>query len=63
MIACIDKAGRVSVSGTVKEWVLFLERLDLTGLCRTDESDRAREILIIASAVPFNGIVQNKRGR
>jgi hypothetical protein len=63
MIACIDKAGRVTVSGAVKEWVLFLERLDLTGLRQADELDRAREILIVASAVPFNGIVQNKRAR
>jgi len=63
MIACIDKAGRVTVSGAVKEWVLFLERLDLTGLRQTDESDRAREILLMASAVPFSGIVPNKRGR
>ena len=52
MIAATNKDGRVTVSGTVSEWLAFLERLDPQTLLRTHEADRAREILIVASAVP-----------
>lgn len=54
MIACIDKEECVTVSGTVKEWSLFLERLDPKLIARTDDESKAREILLVASGVPFN---------
>jgi hypothetical protein len=61
MIAWTDKDGRVTVSGTGREWLLFLERLDAKNLEKTGDADRARAILIVASAVPFNGVAPNKR--
>ena len=61
MIAFTDKGGKLTVAGTAQEWGLFLERLDRPALERMNDSDRAREILIVASAVPFEGGVTNKR--
>lgn len=61
MIACTDKDGRVMVSGTVREWIQFLERLDPQVLEKNDEASKAREILIVASTVPLNGAASNKR--
>ena len=58
MIACTDTDGRVTVRGTVREWILFLERLDLNLLEKGDEASKAREILIVASTVPLNGVVK-----
>jgi hypothetical protein len=58
MIACTDKDGRITVHGTVREWVLFLERLDPNALEKGDEASKAREILIVASTVPLNGAIK-----
>ena len=58
MIACTDTDGRVTVRGSVREWILFLERLDPDVLEKGDEASRAREILIVASTVPLNGAVK-----
>jgi hypothetical protein len=55
MIAFTVKGGHVTVAGTVREWSLFLERLDRVSLGRMSDTDKAREILIVASAVPFKG--------
>jgi len=55
MIAYIDKEERVTVSGSVAEWTLFLERLDRKQIGKTDDANKAREILLVASGVPFNG--------
>jgi hypothetical protein len=55
MIACIDKEERVTVCGTIKEWAIFLERLNPKRIEKTDEASKAREILLVASAVPFKG--------
>jgi hypothetical protein len=49
------------VSGTVREWIQFLERLDPKVLEKRDEASKAREILIVASTVPLNGAASNKR--
>jgi hypothetical protein len=57
MIACTDQEGRVTVRATVLEWRLFLERLDPNVLEKGDEASKAREILIVASAIPLNGSV------
>jgi hypothetical protein len=54
MIACIDKEEHLTVCGTVREWILFLERLDPKRIEKTDDASKAREILLVASAVPFN---------
>jgi len=61
MIPATNKDGRVFVCGTVSEWVAFLERLDPQSLLCTHEADRARGILIVASAVPPKG-AGNGRG-
>ena len=61
MIACVDKEGRVTVSGTVNEWALFFERLDPKMLEKGDDANKAREILIVASVVPLNGVASNRR--
>ncbi len=61
MIACTDNDGRVTVRGTVREWIVFLARLDAKALDRGDEASKAREILIVASTVPLNGAVGCKR--
>ena len=58
MIACTDQDGRITIHGTVREWILFLERLDLNALEKGDEASKAREILIVASTVPLNGVVR-----
>jgi hypothetical protein len=55
MIAFTDKGGQLTVAGTVREWSLFLERLDPSSLGRMNDTDKAREILVVASAVPFKG--------
>jgi len=60
MIVFIDKDGNLTVAGTVREWGLFLERLDRVTLGRMSDTDKAREILIVASAVPFKGGALNK---
>jgi hypothetical protein len=59
MIACLFGEKRVVVGGTVREWIEFVERLDPQILARGDEASKAREILVAASTVPFNG--QDKR--
>jgi hypothetical protein len=59
MIACTDTDGRVTVRGTVREWILFLERLDPSVLEKGDEASRAREILIVAATVPLNGALKH----
>jgi hypothetical protein len=51
MIACTDKDGRIIVRGSVREWILFLERLDPNALGKGDEASKAREILIVASCI------------
>ena len=61
MIAFTDKDGRLTVAGTAREWSLFLSRMDRLTLERMSDPDKAREILIVASAVPFEGDVPNKR--
>ncbi len=61
MIAFINKGGDLTVVGTAREWILFLERLDRPTLERMSETDKAREILIVASAVPFKGEMTNRR--
>ena len=61
MIAFTDKDGRLTVAGTAREWSLFLSRMDRPTLERMNDTDKAREILIVASAVPFDGGVTNKR--
>ena len=61
MIACTDKDGRIIVRGSVREWIVFLERLDPNALEKGDEASKAREILIVASSVPVNGGVRRSR--
>jgi hypothetical protein len=58
MIACTDQEGRVTVRGTVRGWILFLERLDPNVLEKGDEASTASEILIVASTVPLHGVVK-----
>jgi hypothetical protein len=55
MIAFTDKGGNLTVAGTVREWGLFLERLDRANLGQMSDTDKAREIFLVASAVPFKG--------
>jgi hypothetical protein len=55
MITFTDKGGNLTVAGTVREWNLFLERLDRVSFGRMSDTDKAREILVVASAVPFKG--------
>ena len=55
MIAFSDQDGHVTVAGTVKEWRLFIERLDLERLDRMDDANKAQEILSAASDVSFSG--------
>ena len=62
MIASIDRDGRVTVTGTVGEWRLLLERLDAKRLENQDDTSNAREILIAASVVPLNGGVSKRTG-
>jgi hypothetical protein len=52
MIACLFGEKHVTVSGSVKEWIEFVERLDPQVLARGDEASKAREILVAASTVP-----------
>ena len=61
MIAFTNKDGHLTVAGTAREWSLFLDRLDRPTLERMNDTDKAHEILIVASAVPFNGNVLCKR--
>ena len=60
MIAFTDKGGSLTVVGTSQEWSVFLERLDRPGLERMNDTDKAREILIVASAVPFEGVTKKR---
>ena len=60
MIAFTDKGGSLTVAGTSREWSLFLERLDPSTLERMSDTDKAREILIVASAVPFEGVTKKR---
>lgn len=55
MIAFSDKDGRLTVTGTAGEWSQLLDRLDRPSLKRMSAREKAREILIVASAVPFKG--------
>jgi len=61
MIAFTDRDGHLTVSGTMSEWGLFLERLDRSTLARMSYTDKAREILVMASTVPFKGDAATKR--
>ena len=61
MIAFTDRDGHLTVSGTMSEWGLFLDRLDRLTVARMSDGDKAREILVMASTVPFKGEVPNKR--
>jgi hypothetical protein len=58
MIACTDTDGRITVRRSVREWIVFLERLDPNVLEKGDEASKAREILIVASTVPLNGVIK-----
>jgi hypothetical protein len=61
MIAFTDRDGHLTVSGTAREWGLFLNRLDRLTLARMSDGDKAREILVMASTVPFKGHAATKR--
>lgn len=53
MIAFSDKEGHLTVTGTAREWSQFLDRLDRSSMKRMSDTEKAHEILIVASAVPF----------
>ena len=60
MIAFTDKDGRLTVTGTAQEWSQFLDRLDRQTLKQMSDTEKAHEILIVASAVPFKGGGSNR---
>jgi len=61
MMAFSDEDRHLTVTGTVKEWRLFLERLDLETLDQMDDANKVQEILTAASNVTFNVVKPRKR--